>query len=63
MKKRQIRPLEIVSEQIMKLQERLEGTADPGEKSVLVKRLDNLKNVLQFLASNQPEPITAGRCV
>ena len=63
MKKHLIRPLEIVSDQIMKLQGRLEGTADPGEKNVLVKRLDNLKKVLEFLGFNQPEPITAGRYV
>lgn len=61
MKKQLIRPLEIVSDQIAKLQERLESSADPGEKSVLVKRLDNLKSVSEFLASNQPEPITAGK--
>ena len=61
MKKHLIRPLEIVSDQIMNLQERLEGTAHPPEKSVLVKRVDNLKKVLDFLASTQPELTTAGR--
>ena len=62
MKKRQIHPLEIVSDQIVKLQERLESSADPREKSVLVKRLDNLKKVLEFLALNKPESTTAGMC-
>ena len=58
MKKRQA--LEIVSEQIVELQERLEGSADPVEKSVLVQRLDNLKKLFEFLASHQSESIAAG---
>ena len=61
MKKHLIRPLEVVSDQIVKLQERLENSADPQEKSVLVKRLVNLKSVLDFLASKQSEPVTAGK--
>jgi len=60
MKKRQA--LEIVSEQIVELQERLEGSADPVEKSVLVQRLDNLKKLFEFLASHQSEAIAAGKC-
>jgi len=59
MKKRQA--LEIVSEQIVELQERLEGSADPVEKSVLVQRLDNLKKLFEFLASHQSEAIAAGK--
>jgi hypothetical protein len=60
MKKRQMRPLEIVSDQIVKLQERLESVAGPREKDVLVRRLDNLKMVLEFLASRHAESVTAG---
>jgi len=59
MKKRQA--LEIVNEQIVELQERLEGSADPVEKSVLVQRLDNLKKLFEFLASHQSEAIAAGK--
>ncbi len=51
MEKIQINPIQLICEHHSALQERLTSTADPHEKSVLYRRLRNLRRVKEFLVS------------
>ena len=51
MEKIRINPIKIICEHHTALQERLTSTADPHERSVLYRRLRNLRRVKQFLVS------------
>jgi len=51
MRNNRVNPVKIVHDHFIELYEKYTTTTDPQEKSVLDKRLSNLKSVLQFLAS------------
>lgn len=53
MKNNHVNPVKIVHDHFTELYEKYTATTDPQEKSVLDRRLSNLKSVLQFLASVQ----------
>jgi len=51
MKRNQINPIQLINEHCSTLREHLSRTHDPNEKRLLQKRLRNLYNVREFLAS------------
>jgi len=53
MKNNRINPVKIVHDHFSELYEKYTTTTDPQQKSVLSKRINNLKSVLQFLSSKQ----------
>jgi len=53
MKKNNINPVVMLHDYFNELYEKYTITTDPQQRSVLNKRLSNLKSVLQYLASAQ----------
>lgn len=53
MKNNYVNPVKIVHDHFIELYGKYVTTTDPQEKSILDKRLRNLKSVLLFLASTQ----------
>ncbi|AJY68638.1 MAG TPA: hypothetical protein DEQ59_13940 [Geobacter sulfurreducens] len=53
MKHMSINPVTIVREHLKELRNQYRATDDPQQKDILLKRLRNLHNVLQFLSRAQ----------